>query len=169
MKLFLLLTLPLYALDQATKALVLANIPVYGGIIIVDGFFNLVHTYNTGMAFGLMQNNNLFFIIISSVALVVLAVLGFRGSFPTIWLRLGAALLASGVLGNLTVRLLHGHVVDFLDFHIGEHHWPAFNVADSCICIAVGLFILGTLREETAPARQVAADTATPSPNDPAQ
>jgi signal peptidase II len=143
MRLLLLLTLPLYILDQITKFLVLANIPTHMTIEVIPGFFNLVQVHNTGAAFGMLKDNNWFFIGLASVALIAVAVMAKRGCFLDTPTRLGAALLASGILGNLTDRLLHGYVVDFLDVILPWYgHWPAFNVADSCICVAAFLFLI---------------------------
>jgi len=145
MKLWLTVALPLYLLDQLTKWLVLWNISTDEIVPVVPGFFNLVQVHNTGAAFGMLKNNNLFFIGLSSVALIVLVVLTRRGVFVDGYSRLAGALLASGVAGNLTDRLLHGHVVDFLDFILPWYgRWPSFNVADACICVAAGLFILSS-------------------------
>ncbi len=141
-----LLTLPLYLADQLTKWAVLRNLrfgEVYG---VIPGFFDLVHVTNTGAAFGMMKDNNLFFIILSAAALVGLAWFGHKNAFDTAANRTAAALLTSGILGNLTDRLIHGHVIDFLDFYYANWHWPAFNVADSCICVAAGLFLIGSFR-----------------------
>ena len=143
MRLLLLLTLPLYILDQITKFLVLANIPTHVTIEVIPGFFNLVQVHNTGAAFGMMKDNNAFFIGLASVALVAVAVMARRGCFLDAPSRIGAALLASGIVGNLTDRLLHGYVVDFLDVILPWYgHWPAFNIADSCICVAAFLFLI---------------------------
>jgi len=143
MKLVLFLTLPLYVLDQITKFLVLANIPTHVTIEVIPGFFNLVQVHNTGAAFGMLKDNNWFFISLASVALIAVAVMAKRRCFLDTPTRLGAALLASGIVGNLTDRLLHGYVVDFLDVILPWYgHWPAFNVADSCICVAAFLFLI---------------------------
>ena len=143
MRLVLFLALPLYVLDQITKFLVLANIPTHVTIEVIPGFFNLVQVHNTGAAFGMMKDNNAFFIGLASVALVAVAVMARRGCFLDAPSRIGAALLASGIVGNLTDRLLHGYVVDFLDVILPWYgHWPAFNVADSCICVAAFLFLI---------------------------
>ena len=78
-------------------------------------------------------------------------ILARRGLFRDRLSRLGWALLIAGILGNLTDRLWHGFVVDFLlfDLHIPfAHPWPAFNVADSCICVATGLFVIQSFREQ---------------------
>lgn len=152
MRLLLFLTLPLYLLDQATKWLVLRFIGTEEFLPVIPGFFNLVQVHNTGAAFGMLSNNNAFFIGLASVALIVLTVLARRGAFADAPTRIGAALLVSGVLGNLTDRLLHGYVVDFLDVVLPWYgHWPAFNVADSAICIAAFLFIVSGFLESKKP------------------
>jgi signal peptidase II len=160
MKLFFLVTVPLYLLDQVTKWSVLERIPHGEGIVVVPGFFNLVHTYNTGMAFGLLKNNNLFFVGLSFVALITLFVLAKRRMFQSGWNCAGALLLTAGVMGNLTDRLLHGHVIDFLEVYFGNYFWPAFNVADSCICVAVGLFLIGSFRDPEPQKREAVGQVA---------
>jgi signal peptidase II len=91
----------------------------------------------------MLKNNNLFFMILASVALVLVAIFARRGAFADAPSRFGAALLVSGVLGNLTDRILHGYVIDFLDVILPWYgHWPAFNVADSAICAAAALFLI---------------------------
>lgn len=143
MKLLLFITLPLYLLDQVTKWLVLRFISTDEFVPVIPGFFYLVQVHNTGAAFGMLKNNNLFFMILASVALVLVAIFARRGAFADAPSRLGAALLVSGVLGNLTDRILHGYVVDFLDLILPWYgHWPAFNVADSAICAAAALFLI---------------------------
>ncbi|NBR48119.1 signal peptidase II [bacterium] len=149
MKLLLLLTLPLYLLDQATKWLVLRFIGTDDTIPVIPGFFNLVQVHNTGAAFGMLKDNNLFFVILASVALGALIFLAKRGNFTDNPTRIGAVLLVSGILGNLTDRLLHGFVVDFLDVILPWYgHWPSFNVADSAICIAAFLFLISSFKSE---------------------
>ena len=141
-RLLLAVSLPLYLLDQGTKALVLRDISTMDCIQVGPGFFNLVQVHNTGAAFGMLSNNNMFFVVLAAAALIFLAVLAKRGAFPPGPMQWGVALLIPGILGNLTDRLLHGFVVDFLDVILPWYgHWPAFNVADSCICIAAVLFI----------------------------
>lgn len=145
MRIFFLLTLPLYALDQLTKNLVLRFIAPSRAHYLVPDFFALVQVTNSGAAFGSFANNNGFFIALSCVALVTVTVLLLRREPSDCWRRIALGLLLAGILGNLTDRLLHGHVIDFLlfDLHIPfAHPWPAFNVADSCICIAVLCFVI---------------------------
>jgi signal peptidase II len=139
------LSLPLYALDQWTKQLVLRFVTPDEPRIVISNFFHLVNVTNTGAAFGSFRNNNTFFIAISSLAFFVVLALLVRRRSRDVWRHVSLALLLAGILGNLTDRLLYGHVIDFLlfDLHVRfAHPWPAFNVADSCISIAVVLFII---------------------------
>ena len=145
MKFILFLSLPLYALDQFTKQLILRSISPYDARVIVPDFFHLVNVTNTGAAFGSFRGNNTFFVVISLVALVVVTILLLRHRRVDRWRDVSLAFLLAGILGNLTDRLLYGHVIDFLlvNLHIRyADPWPAFNVADSCISIAVVLFII---------------------------
>ena len=144
--------LPLYALDQWTKHLVAAHLDPSEPRVVVPGFFSLVYWTNKGAAFGMFENRYAFFLTLSTLALIVLAVLYRQGFFNDPWPRAGFALLIPGILGNLTDRLVHGQVIDFLlfDLHVPfAHPWPAFNVADSCICVAVGCFLLGSWGEQS--------------------
>ena len=157
MKFILFLSLPLYALDQLTKQWVLRSISAYDARIVVPDFFNLVNVTNTGAAFGSFRGNNTFFVVISVVALVVVTVLLVRPRRSDPWRDVSLALLLAGILGNLTDRLLYGHVIDFLLFNLHIRYadpWPAFNVADSCISIAVVLFIIHSFGKKEHPAEQ---------------
>lgn len=146
-RLLLLVTLPLYVLDQLTKWATLEFIPLHDEIPVIPGLFNLVHVNNTGSAFGLMRGWFSFHIAFGAVMAVVMAWMLFRRGTDRLT-RLACALILSGIAGNITDRLRFGHVVDFLDFYIGTHHWPAFNIADSAIVIAVGLFLWTSFRSD---------------------
>jgi len=151
MKFIFFLSLPLYALDQLTKSYVLRFIKPDEPHVVIAGFFDLVNITNTGAAFGSFKNNNTFFIVISCLALLFVAALLIRRRSWDVWRDVSLAFLLAGVLGNLTDRLLYGHVIDFLlfDLHFSyAHPWPAFNVADSCICIAVVCFIIHSFRQQ---------------------
>src|SRR5213079_1178681 len=151
MKFILFFSLPLYALDQWTKQMVLRFVSPEEPRVLISDFFSLVNVTNTGAAFGSFRGNNTFFIAISCVALVVVLGLLLRARTPDRWRDLSLALLLAGILGNLTDRLLYVHVIDFLlfDLHVPyAHPWPAFNVADSCISIAVVLFIIHSFAKE---------------------
>jgi signal peptidase II len=150
-KFILFLSLPLYALDQLTKQSVLRLISPFEARVMVPDFFSLVNVTNTGAAFGSFRGNNTFFIVISIIALVIVVTLLIRPHGPDKFRDLSLALLLAGILGNLTDRLLYGHVIDFLLFNLHIRYadpWPAFNVADSCISIAVALFIIHSFRKQ---------------------
>jgi len=157
MKFILFLSLPLYALDQLTKQLILRSVSPYESRTVVPDFFTLVNVPNTGAAFGSFKGNNTFFVVISIIALVVVTVLLLRHRRPDAWRNVSLALLLAGILGNLTDRLLYGHVIDFLLLNLHVRYadpWPAFNVADSCISIAVVLFIMHSFSKREDPAEQ---------------
>ncbi len=157
MKYILFLTLPLCILDQVTKGLVLRFIhPDDPPQLIVPDFFALVNVTNDGAAFGSFKNNNAFFIVLACVAFVFVFALLLRRSRSRDRLRdVSLALLLAGIMGNLTDRFVHGHVIDFalFDLHVPfAHPWPAFNVADSCIFIAVICFIIHSMKKRKEPA-----------------
>lgn len=158
MKLLLSVSVPLYVLDQVTKLWIVKNFAFHEQRTIVPEFFDLVYFGNTGAAFSAFTGNNSFFIGLSIVAFIGLLFFYFRGAFTDRLSRWGVALLLAGIVGNLTDRFLHGHVVDFLlfDLHVRfANPWPAFNVADSCICTATALFLLAALFEGRKPSAEV--------------
>jgi signal peptidase II len=140
-------------LDLLTKALVLERLPLGAQVTLVPGFFNLVHVHNKGAAFGLLSGlpaiyTRLFFILTSGLVLAVVGNLWRRLPQGNWQMALGYSLVMAGALGNLIDRVRLGVVVDFLDFHWGRYHWPAFNVADSLVCLGAGLLIYLILTEE---------------------
>jgi signal peptidase II len=138
------------ALDQFTKWLVVRFIRPDESRVVIPGFFDLVNWPNTGAAWGILRDYNLVLTIVS--VLTVLALCLFRHSFQLHrWgPRIALGLITGGILGNLVDRVRVGHVIDFLSFHIGRYHWPAFNVADSAICVGVGLYIILSWRQDRA-------------------
>jgi signal peptidase II len=134
-----------YLLDVATKILIRTHLPL-GGEVSVLPFFSLVHVTNTGVAFGLFQGRNYFVAVAGLVfsAFMVGAALRYRREDPFLTAVLG--LILAGAWGNLTDRIVFGRVTDFLDFFWGVHHWPAFNVADSAICVGAALLIYDNLK-----------------------
>ncbi len=156
MKFLFALALPCYALDQLTKWWIVRTLELGGDLRpVIPDYFYLCHWANTGAAFGSFKDSNLAFIILSCVAFVGLLMAYRRGLFVDRPSRWAAGLLLGGILGNVTDRFIHGHVVDFLlvDLHVRfANPWPAFNVADACICAAAGLFILGSFYAEKKPA-----------------
>lgn len=149
-RLLMVVTLPLYLLDQLTKYLVQTYIYPRQQIPVISGFFDLVYVTNTGAAWGMFHDSNMFFIALSIFALIVIAFLGRQNGFGQPLPQVGFSLLIAGILGNLTDRFVHHHVIDFLQFDLhvpGANPWPSFNVADSCICVTVGCFLLSSWQE----------------------
>lgn len=128
-------------LDQITKAIISHRLNLNQTIGVIAGFFNIVYIKNPGAAFGLFRGwgalRVVFLVIITLLALTIIIYL-YRKTAEGL-LRFSFSLIAGGAIGNLIDRLRFGEVIDFLDFHIGNYHWPAFNVADSAI--TVGVFV----------------------------
>jgi signal peptidase II len=156
--LLLAVTLPLYVFDQLTKWATLAFIPLHHEIPIIPGLFNLVHVTNTGSAFGLMKGWFSFHVVFGAIMAGVITWMLFRHDTDRLT-RFACAMILSGIFGNITDRLIHGHVVDFLDFYIGQHHWPAFNVADSAIVVSVGIFLWTSFRQPQADTAKITEKT----------
>jgi signal peptidase II len=137
-------------LDQITKHLIVSHIPVDHGFEQIPGILNIVHARNPGSAFSLFANfsssfRGLFFVAISVAALVVIGWLVAAANELNWPLLIGYSCFFGGALGNLIDRIRFGEVVDFLDFHVGTLHWPAFNVADATLCIGIGFFFIHML------------------------
>jgi signal peptidase II len=146
------LTIPLFFFDQLTKILVLNNFVLGDQKTVIPDFFNLVRVHNTGIAFGKFNDgdgSNIIFTIISLLAFLGVIFFWIRGHFPGKLNQFAVALITAGVAGNVTDRILHGYVVDFLDFYIRGSHWPSFNVADSCICVAASLIFISAFTKES--------------------
>lgn len=128
-------------LDQLTKYLVVKNINPLDSIEILP-FLHLVNVRNTGAAFGMFRNlSSEFFILISVGAVIFVTYLLIKNAYNNV----GLSLLLGGAIGNLIDRLLYGKVIDFIDFSIGDFHWPAFNIADSSLTIGIGLILLTSI------------------------
>ena len=136
-------------LDQLSKTLVLTFFAdrTLSGRATVTSFFNLSLTYNRGISFGLFNGGaGMNVLVFSLMAAAIVSVLIFwlrRVSSPPLAVAIG--LIIGGAVGNVIDRLRLGAVVDFLDFHLGGLHWPAFNLADSAICIGVAAMLLDGL------------------------
>jgi signal peptidase II len=142
--------------DQLSKLLVLHTVDPEHPVVVVDGFFRLVNWGNTGAAWGMFRDSNLVLAVISILTIVALYL--FRHSFQVHRLgsQIALGLVAGGIVGNVIDRFRLGQVVDFLDFYVDSHHWPAFNVADSAICSGVALYIFASLWSERRPPSQSA-------------
>ena len=145
-KIILIIAASVYLLDRLTKLAVVEKIRLFDSVTVITGFFDLTNVRNTGAAFSLFaQAGDGFrvpFLVASSVAAILLLLYFLRKVDPQETLVIAAlAMILGGALGNLTDRLLYGYVIDFINWHIGAHYWPAFNIADSGI--TVGVCILG--------------------------
>ncbi|MGD0017454.1 MAG: signal peptidase II [Verrucomicrobiia bacterium] len=148
-------------MDQLTKWLVMCRLEMGESHLIIPGFFNLVHWINTGAAWGILKDRNLALTLIAVITILLLYLFRHPFQFNRLLGRVALGLIMGGIVGNLIDRVRLGHVVDFLDFHIGRHHWPAFNVADTAICVGVALYILDSWRaeRETAGAEKIKTQT----------
>jgi signal peptidase II len=141
------------ALDQITKAMVVRTLSLGDQIPVINGFFNLVLTYNKGAAFGLLGNMSprfawIFFILTTSLVMGVVAYLWWILPEEPVLPGSGYSLIFAGAMGNLIDRVRLGKVVDFLDFHLGDFHWPAFNVADSLVCVGAAFLLWCLFKED---------------------
>jgi signal peptidase II len=140
-------------LDQMTKVLVMLKLPLGSQAPLIPGLLNLVHIHNKGAAFGLLSGWSaefawLFFVATTGLVLVVLGYLWWRLPDDHWPAALGYSLILTGALGNLIDRVRLGEVVDFIDVYWGRYHWPAFNVADSLVCVGTAVLVWVIIREE---------------------
>ena len=161
---YLAVSLAVLFLDQWSKGLVTRTMEVHQSKTIITDVFDLTYVRNTGAAFGLFASvdSSIKAILLNSIAVIVFLIVSayaLRSSHRSVRLQIGFALILGGAVGNLLDRVRFGYVVDFLDFFVSGHHWPAFNVADSAICVGVGLLFLDMLRND---------EDRTPAPASPA-
>ena len=154
-RLFFILSLAVFALDQVTKWLVAARFPfnprhLHGPGLdraVIDGFFYLIHVGNTGAAWSILAGQGMLLATLGARALAAIFfwrhALGLRSTA----VQIAFGLLCGGIVGNLVDRLMHGHVIDFIDLHFGSYIYPTFNVADSGICVGVLFYLWLNLRE----------------------
>lgn len=140
-------------LDQVTKFWIVNSMELYHSQIVIPGLFNLTYVTNNGAAFSLLADVNspwrhYFFVSVGCTALIILTVIWFRQRKNNFFGNIALALIAGGAAGNLIDRIRFGAVIDFIDIFIGTFHWPAFNVADSAICVGVVLYLLFSYLED---------------------
>ena len=113
-------------------------------------FFNFYLTFNPGISFSMLQANSFYgvWFLIGIACLICAFILYTFKKEKDKWMRFALMLVLGGAVGNVIDRLRYGFVVDFLDFHLGQYHWPAFNIADSAICLGVAIILLQTLRRK---------------------
>ena len=146
--------LAVVVLDQITKHLVASRFQIHESQILFSGFFNLVHVRNRGMAFGIMNRPGadwgFMLLLAATLGAVALLLFWFYRLKPRDrGMALPLCLILGGASGNLVDRIRMGEVIDFLDFHIGSYHWPAFNVADSAITVGTFWLALAILFHPT--------------------
>jgi signal peptidase II len=136
-------------LDQVTKAIIRATLPLGDSRTIIPGFLDLAHVQNTGAAFGMLNDVDfpykaVLMVAIAGLALLAIAAYGTQLGFQDRLARFGLALILGGAFGNLADRAIRGHVVDFVDVYWRDVHFWAFNVADAAITVGAILVILDT-------------------------
>jgi len=134
-------------LDQVSKFYMINDVLDGHSEIILAPFFSLVRAWNKGVSFSLFNDwgENGAYVISGFAATVVLLLLWWMHKEKTKVAQIGLGLIIGGAIGNIADRIRFGAVFDFLDFHIGEYHWPAFNAADSFICVGAALVIMSEL------------------------
>jgi signal peptidase II len=149
---YFLIPIVVLVLDRVTKVLVEARFLLYESKAIIPGFFDLTHTRNTGVAFGLFANSDspwvpYLLMLTATTALIAILLYSLRQPVENWKLQLGLMLVLGGAAGNLYDRINYGYVIDFLDVFYGTYHWPTFNVADSAITIGIGFLLLEVLHK----------------------
>lgn len=147
----LLVTSFVLLLDQATKIYIDRTMDLHSSITVIENFFNITYMRNKGAAFSFLASFSYrlpFFLFVSAVAVIVILVVMRRLREDQKFTALCLSLIFAGAVGNLIDRVRLGEVIDFLDVHWYQHHWPAFNVADSAICVGVFLLAIDMFIEE---------------------
>lgn len=147
---YLLITASVVLLDQVTKHAIDQAMTLYQSIDVVSGVFSLTYVRNRGAAFGFLSAADLpyqaaLFSIVSLIALAAIVYYALSIPVSDRLPQIALALIAGGAIGNLIDRMWLGYVIDFLDFYWETHHWPMFNIADSCISTGVGLLVVDML------------------------
>lgn len=138
-------------LDQLTKIYIDTAFALHESIRVIENFFHITYVRNPGAAFGILSDSAIripFFIGVSLLASIGIIWYLRKVDASDRWQHFALGLIFSGAVGNLVDRIRLGEVIDFLDVHWYQHHWPAFNVADSAICVGVAIMFLCTWRDE---------------------
>ena len=132
-------------LDQITKWLTVISLDLYESFPLIEGVFHFTYVQNTGAAFGMLKDHRWIFLVISTVAMIALSIMLWKNRKGSKLLCVALAMIIGGGIGNMIDRCLLGYVIDFLDFTL--INFAVFNVADSFVCVGVGLFILELILE----------------------
>lgn len=161
--LILMLAVPLVLIaDQLTKFYIDRTMKLYQSIPVIDGFFSITYLRNKGAAFSFLSDASWrlpFFVLATVVAVIAIITAFCKLKDEQRFAALSLSLILSGAIGNLIDRVRMGEVVDFLDVYWRNHHWPAFNVADSAICVGVAMLALDLFREERRAKKQEVAES----------
>ena len=138
--------------DALTKWIIATRVELHESIGVIPNLFQIVHVRNSGAAFGIGANTESHVIpfLLNGGAIAVFCIVvvyALRTAVSDRLLQVGLHLILGGAIGNLVDRFRFGYVVDFLDFYVRDHHWPAFNVADSAICIGIALLFFDMRRK----------------------
>ena len=138
------------ALDRGTKAMVETSLSPWGSVSIIPGFFDLTYVRNPGGVFGIFKGldaewRGILFTVVPVAAILMIGAYAWKIPAGRRLTQGSLALILGGAVGNLIDRFRYGHVIDFLDFYWRDYHWPAFNVADSAICVGVAVLMFETL------------------------
>ena len=153
-------------LDQWTKVLARTHLLPLGpwkSKVIVPNYFDLRYSENTGVAFGMFQRLSGGRILLTVVALAALLLVGYylkRSGPRQFRLHIALGLIGGGAVGNLVDRIAVGKVTDFIEWHVGQHEWPAFNIADAALVVGVALMALDMLLDKHGPANEAEAPPA---------
>ena len=139
------LAIAVVVLDLGTKQYFMQTFRLYESVAVMP-FFNFTYAHNYGAAFSFLADKGgwqrWFSALIALAICIVLVVMMYKNKASAKLSNIAYALIIGGALGNLSDRLIHGFVIDFLDFYVGDWHWPTFNIADVSICLGAGLIII---------------------------
>lgn len=148
MYIYYLLAIGVIAVDQLTKWLVVTKMDLYEQIPIIDNFFYLTSHRNSGAAWGILQDQMIFFYIVTAIVVIGITYYMHKYAKDNRFLLLGLGLILGGAIGNFIDRIFYQEVVDFLDFTIIKYNYPIFNIADSALVIGVAVVVLVTFIDE---------------------
>ncbi|GEM_PF-389152 len=134
--------------DQWSKGWFQNHYSYHESHTVIPGFFDFFLTHNTGAAFSLFHDQTLLLMLFSTLVFGLMLLFRHKLFGPSVIEQLAFGLIAGGVVGNLADRMKYGYVIDFIHWYVGKHSWPVFNLADTFICVGVGLFVLSGFQKK---------------------